>query len=102
LNERLKKLTGDNKSFQVTASYLLDLAQRAAELFKSSKPELQQKLLDYLLSNLLLDDKKLAFSLNYPFSEFVEQKKKSRNESESFLWQGYEESNLGQGFWRPL
>jgi site-specific DNA recombinase len=59
LNDRMKKLTGDNKSFQITASYLLDLAQRSAELFQSSKPELQQKLLDYLLSNLLLDEKKL-------------------------------------------
>lgn len=29
LNERLKMLTSDNKNFQITASYLLDLAQRA-------------------------------------------------------------------------
>ena len=36
LNKRLKLLTDDNKSFQVTASYLLDLAQRAEQLFKES------------------------------------------------------------------
>lgn len=29
LNDLLKLLTNDNKQFQVTASYLLDLAQRA-------------------------------------------------------------------------
>jgi len=36
LNDRLKMLTSDNKSFQLNASYLLDLAQRAEELFKES------------------------------------------------------------------
>jgi len=36
MNDRLKLLTNDNKQFQVTASYLLDLAQRADQLFKES------------------------------------------------------------------
>ncbi|MCL4357770.1 prominin family protein [Patescibacteria group bacterium] len=36
LNDRLKLLTSDNKDFQVTASYLLDLAQRAEQLFNES------------------------------------------------------------------
>lgn len=36
LNDRLKLLTSDNKSFQAAASYLLDLAQRSAELFQLS------------------------------------------------------------------
>jgi hypothetical protein len=69
----------------------LDLAQRSAELFQSSKPELQQKLLDYLLSNILLDDKKLDYSLSYPFSEFAKQNKKPRLSSEPFLWQAIAE-----------
>jgi DNA invertase Pin-like site-specific DNA recombinase len=56
LSDRLKMLTSDNKSFQVTASYLLDLAQRAEQLFKESDPALQQKLLEYLLSNIELND----------------------------------------------
>jgi hypothetical protein len=57
LNERLKMLTSDNESFQVTASYLLDLAQRSAELFRESDEALQQKLLEYVLSNIELNDK---------------------------------------------
>ena len=36
LNDRLKLLTSDNKDFQVTASYLLDVAQRAGQLFNGS------------------------------------------------------------------
>ncbi|MCX6729545.1 MAG: hypothetical protein NTV95_02770 [Candidatus Saccharibacteria bacterium] len=51
LNEQLKMLTSDNKSFQVTASFLLDLAQRSAQLFSDSDEGLQQKLLEYVLSN---------------------------------------------------
>lgn len=43
-------LTSDNKNFQITASYLLDLAQRAEQLFKESDDGLRQKLLEYLLS----------------------------------------------------
>ena len=67
LNDRLKLLTSDNKTFQVTASYLLDLAQRAEELFKESDDGLRQKLLEYLLSNIELKDKKLSYILNNPF-----------------------------------
>jgi len=50
----------------VTASYLLDLAQRASELFKCSNYELRQKLLSYMLSNIELEDKKLSYVLNDP------------------------------------
>lgn len=88
LNDRLKKLTSDNKSFQVTASYLLDLAQRASELFKCSNYELRQKLLSYMLSNIELEDKKLSYVLNDPFKTIVEQKKKARVEPNSNIWQG--------------
>lgn len=68
LNERLKQLTNDNKSFMITTSYLLDLAQRARGLFDSSKPELKQKLLAFILSNPKLDNKKLHFNLVEPFN----------------------------------
>ena len=79
-------LTNDNKLFQVTASYLLDLAQRADELFSESDDSLRQKLLEYLLSNIELRDKKLSYVLNDPFRAIVEAKKKSPNGSESNLW----------------
>ena len=88
LNDKLKLLTSDNKSFQINCSYLLDLAQRADSLFKCSKPELRQNLLEYMLSNAELDDKKLKYIVNEPFRSLIEQKKKSRLTSEPFLWQG--------------
>ena len=86
LNDRLKLLTSDNKSFQVTASYLLDLAQRAEMLFKESDDDLRQKLLEYVLSNIELKDKKLSYILNDPFKTIVETKKKSLSAHNSNVW----------------
>ena len=88
LNDRLKLLTSDNKSFQVTASYLLDLAQRAEQLFKESDESLRQKLLEYVLSNIELNDKKLSYVLNDPFRTIVEAKKKAQTEPNSNIWCG--------------
>jgi site-specific DNA recombinase len=88
LNDRLKLLTSDNKQFQVTASYLLDLAQRAEQLFKESDEGLRQKLLEYVLSNIELKDKKLSYILNDPFRTIVEAKKKSLSAHNSNIWCG--------------
>lgn len=85
-NERLKLLTNDNKQFQVTASYLLDLAQRADQLFKESDEGLRQKLLEYVLSNIELNDKKLSYILNEPFRTIAEAKKKSLVAHNSNIW----------------
>ena len=86
-------LTSDNKSFQVTASYLLDLAQRAEKLFKESDEALQQKLLDYVLSNIELNDKKLSYILNEPFRTIVETKKKALTSQNPNIWCGSRDSN---------
>lgn len=86
LNDRLKLLTSDNKSFQVTASYLLDLAQRAEQLFRESDEALQQKLLEYVLSNIELNNKKLSYILNDPFKSVVDAKKKALSGSNPNIW----------------
>ena len=93
LNDRLKLLTSDNKNFQVTTSYLLDLAQRAEQLFKESDDRLRQKLLEYILSNIELKDKKLSYILNDPFKTIVETKKKALSGSNSDIWCGWRDSN---------
>ena len=92
LNDRLKLLTSDNKDFQVTASYLLDLAQRAEQLFNESDEGLRQKLLEYVLSNIELKDKKLSYILNDPFRTVIETKKKSLAAHNSNIWCGSRDS----------
>ena len=86
LNDDLKKLTGNNKLFQLTTSYLLDLAQRAEQLFKESDEGLRNKLLEYVLSNIELKDKKLSYMFKEPFRTIIETKKKSLVGSESNIW----------------
>jgi hypothetical protein len=86
LNDRLKMLTSDNKSFLIASSYLLDLANRAEELFKCSDEGLRSKLLGFLLSNIQLNEKKLSFTVNYPYNLVLEAKEKSLNGSETSIW----------------
>ncbi len=88
LNDRLISLTNSNKSFLVTASYLLDLAQRAATLFENASERLQQKLLNFVLSNIQMGDKKLYFEVNDPYKTFIEMKKSPLSGSESSNWCG--------------
>ena len=64
-------------------SIMLDLAQRANQLFKESDQGLRQKLLEYVLSNIELKDKKLSYILNDPFKTIVEAKKKALSGSNS-------------------
>lgn len=85
-NDCLEMLTNDNKQFVVTAYYLLDLVQRAGQLFKKSDNGLRQKLLKYLLSSIELNDKKLFYEINDSFKTIVETKKKAFLGSNSDVW----------------
>ena len=64
---------------------LIDFCNQAPTLFKSSRPELQRELLRFVVSNLILKDKKLDFTLKTPFNILV---KYSKNGN----WQPYMES----------
>lgn len=58
-----------DKLFVVTASYILDVASRANELFDAESSKVGQKryLINFVLSNLQLDGEKLLFNLKEPF-----------------------------------
>jgi chaperone required for assembly of F1-ATPase len=56
----------------LTSSYLLEIATKAPQLFQSSKAALKSKLLRFLLSNLVINDKKLVFNLKAPFDVIAE------------------------------
>src|SRR5690606_12695784 len=74
LNDKLDVLTKGNKDFLVTASYLLDLVSRVAELFELADEGQRSKLLGFLVSNLKLNDKNLSYTVNYPFNLVIEEK----------------------------
>lgn len=66
-----KKYGKADKEFYVTASRILELANRAAEIFESSKAEQKRQLLQFLLQNSTLDGKKVDFTLKKPFDAIL-------------------------------
>lgn len=60
-----------DKEFYITASRILELANKAAEIFESSKAEQKRQLLQFLLQNSTLDGKKVDFTLKKPFDAIL-------------------------------
>ncbi len=67
LDAKLVEFTNNDKSFEVTAKYLLQLASKAKVLFDSSQPAQKNKILRALLANLTLNQKRLQLNLLKPF-----------------------------------
>jgi len=67
LNIQLSQLQEAEDSYYITTKYLLDLANRAYDLFESSEVEEKRQLIKLMLSNFRLDDKKLLFEAQKPF-----------------------------------
>ncbi len=67
-DSKLMELTNNDKSFDVSRSYLLELASKARTIFESSKPEQKNKILKLLFSNLKIDQKRLNCNLLEPFN----------------------------------
>lgn len=57
IDARLCILQEAEDNYYVTAKYLLELANRAYELFKSSEVEEKRQLIKLVLSNLRVEDK---------------------------------------------
>lgn len=60
-----------NTNCAMTASLLLDLAKRAWDIFKSSETPEKRALINFVLQNCILDDKKLEYNLKDPFATIV-------------------------------
>lgn len=56
-----------DETFLITSSYLLELANRAYDLFMSSQPAQKNKILKMILANLELKDEKLVWKLKIFF-----------------------------------
>jgi hypothetical protein len=56
-----------DKEFYITASRILELANKATRILESSKAEQKRQLLQFLLQNSTLDGKRVDFTLKKPF-----------------------------------
>ena len=61
-----------NQSFYIASMKVMDLSQRAWEIFESSEVEEKTQLLNFLLQNCELKGKKLLFKLKTPFEGVLE------------------------------
>ncbi|EKE25639.1 MAG: cassette chromosome recombinase B [uncultured bacterium] len=72
LLEQQKEHSEADKNFYITANKILDLSQRAWELFENSEPKEKTQLVSFLLQNLSLEGRNLLFEVKTPFNGIVE------------------------------
>lgn len=76
---RLLGLQKAEDDYYLTASHLLELANKAHELFVSSEMEQKRQLLKLVLQNLTLDGRKIRYKVVKPFDTIL-------NYSDNNLW----------------
>ena len=69
LTEKISRLNTADEEYYLTSEYLLQIANRAYDLFLSSEPEEKRQLLKMTLQNLKLNGKKIDFELVKPFDQ---------------------------------
>ena len=67
LNELMQDHNEADRQFLITSSYLFELANKSEELFMNSEVEQKRQLINFVLSNLTLDGKKLVWEYKKPF-----------------------------------
>ena len=77
LRKKIENHDRADEEFSITLNYLLDLASRSHNIFKSSGIDTKRKIINLVFSNLTLDNKKLEFSLQKPFDVLVNLPKRS-------------------------
>ena len=75
LNEEIQRYTDADENYYLTANTVLNLAQKALEIFESSEVNEKRQLLNFLLQNLQLKGRKLAFKLKTPFDTVLKANK---------------------------
>jgi hypothetical protein len=63
ISDLIKKHLKTDETFKLTVNTVFSIASMAYELFESSKIEQKRKLINYVFSNLELDDVTLRYSL---------------------------------------
>ncbi len=72
LNIELEEYTKADHEYHIHVSTVLNLSRRMGEIFESSEPMEKRAILNFLLQNPTVSDKKLAFTLKKPFNTVLE------------------------------
>ena len=68
LHDEMRSHSKADETFLISCSYLLELLQRASDLFERSQPAQKNQLLRFVLANAKVDGEKLVWDLKSPFS----------------------------------
>ena len=71
IKDKLDNLQIADEKFYLTAEYILKLAQKASQLFKSSEPKLKQQILNVVLQNCSIKDVSVCYQYRKPFDNFA-------------------------------
>jgi DNA invertase Pin-like site-specific DNA recombinase len=72
IQTKLKNLQETDSNYYTTAVYLLNLANKAPALFKSSKPDIKRQIIKLVLQNCVVNDVTLCATYKSPFNLFAE------------------------------
>jgi len=72
LEIELSEHTNADYEYQTTVATVLSVARRVKEIFESSEPYEKRAILNYLLQNPVVNEKKLEFSIRSPFNLVLE------------------------------
>ncbi len=72
IQEKLNNLKKADEDYYISAEYILNLANRASALFKSSEPKLKRQILKLALQNCTIKDENLSFTYKNPFNVLAE------------------------------
>lgn len=106
LGLELEKLTQADHEYHIHVSTVLSLALRMGEIFNSSEPDEKRAILNFVLQNPTLEDRKLSCTLKKPF-DLVQKLAEPEIGNAALtpscpLWQGRKELNPHQPLWRRL
>ncbi len=73
--EQLNNHSKANQDFYITAGTVIDLSQRAWELFKGSETGEKVQILNFVFKNFSLEGKNLVFQTKNPFAGIIEYQK---------------------------
>lgn len=71
LSIRLEQLKEAEDNYFITAKYVLELVNRAYDLFVSSEVEEKRQLIKLILSNLRVDDENVVWDVQKPFDLII-------------------------------
>ena len=71
IENKIAQLSTDNKEFEITLEYLLELVSKINFLYESSRIDKKRKILNLVFSNFFLNGSNLSYELKKPFDLMV-------------------------------